>query len=205
MPIMSELAYVRFEEEDLNSLLALPTELAKAVGCIHSDSEAQALEGLLATRDNRDNQLLRGVLAAGGFELVGELSNSGTDTYGFVAVRRDGGEMDMAVVSFRGTENLWDWKTNLRYSLTPVDIPHPATNESIGRVHQGFLDAFMSVRNQVERYLPSAEGLPVFITGHSLGAPWQRWGRRTCAAGAWRRVTPSERLVLAIKGFPTAC
>ena len=169
MAIMAELAYIRFEEEDLSALLALPAELAKAVGRIPSDSEAQALERLLATRDNLDNQLLQAVLAAGGFELVGVLSDPGTDTQGFVAVRCAGDAMDMAVVSFRGTENEQDWKTNLRYSLTLVDSPQAEGREPTGKVHQGFLDAFRSVRDQVDRYLPCAEGLPVFITGHSLG------------------------------------
>lgn len=188
MAIMSELAYMRFEEEDLGSLLALAAELAKALGRIASDSDAQALEGLLATRDNRGNRLLRGVLAAGGFELIGVLPDPGTDTQGFVAVRRVGDEMDMAVVSFRGTENVRDWETNLRYSLTPVVFPHPGTNQWIGRVHQGFRDSFMSVRDQVDRHLPCAEGLPIFITGHSLGgalatlgaAYLSRWGLSAC-------------------------
>ena len=135
MAIMSELAYMRFEVEDLSSPLALPAELGKAVGRILSDFEAQALERLLATRDNRDNQLLRAVLSAGGFELVGALSDPGTDTQGFVAVRRVGNEMDMGVVSFRGTENERDWKTNLRCSLTPVHSPQPAGSESAGKVH----------------------------------------------------------------------
>ncbi len=188
MAIMSELAYMRFEGEDLPALLALPAELAKAVGRVYSDSDAQALEGLLATRDNQDFRLLRGVLAAGGFELAGALSDPGTDTQGFVAVRRAGDEMDMAVVSFRGTENVRDWETNLRYSLTPVDFPQPSTNESMGRVHQGFLDAFVSVRDQVDRYMPYVVGVPVFITGHSLGgalatlgaAHLSGWGLAAC-------------------------
>ena len=169
MAIMSELAYMRFEEEDLSSLLALPAELSKAVGLTPSDSEALALEALLATRDNRDNQLLRTVLAAGGLELVGALSDPATDTQGFVAVRRAGDEMDIAVVSFRGTENVQDWMTNLRYSMAPVDSLPPVANESAARVHRGFRDAFMSVKDQIDRYLPCAEGLPIFITGHSLG------------------------------------
>ena len=169
MAIMSELAYMRFEEEDLSSLLALSAELGEAVGCIHSDSEAKALERLLATRDNRDLRLLSAVLAAGGFELVGAMSDVGTDIQGFVAVRRAGDEMDMAVVSFRGTENVRDWETNLRHSLTPAVFLQPSANESRARVHQGFRDAFMAVRDQVDRYLPCADGLPIFITGHSLG------------------------------------
>ena len=187
MAIMSELAYMRFEE-DLRALLALPAELAKAVGRIHSGSEAQVLEGLLATWDNRDLRLLRAVLAAGGFELVGGLSDPGTDTQGFVTVRRAGDEMDMAVVSFRGTENERDWITNLQYSLTPADSPQAEGRETTGKVHQGFRDAFISVRDQVDRYLPCAEGLPIFITGHSLGgalatlgaAHLSGWGLAAC-------------------------
>ena len=188
MAIMSELAYMRFEEEELSSLLPLPAELAKAVGCVYSDSDAQALEGLLATRDNRDLRLLRTVLATGGVELAGALSDPGTDTQGFVAVRRIGDEMDMAVVSLRGTENVRDWETNLRHSLTPADFPQPAANGSTARVHQGFLDAFRSVRDQIDRYMPCGEGLPIFITGHSLGgalatlgaAHLSGWGLAAC-------------------------
>lgn len=169
MAIMSQLAYMRFEVEDLGALLALPAELGKAMGRPPSNSELQEIESLLATRDNKDCRLLRAALAAGGFELVGALSDHDTDTQGFVAVRRAGDEMDMAVVSFRGTENVWDWKTNLRHSLTPVDFPQAEGREPTGKVHQGFLDAFRSVRGQVDRYLPCAEELPIFITGHSLG------------------------------------
>ena len=169
MATMSELAYMRFEAEDLSSLLALPAELGRSMGRPPSNSELQEIEALLATRDNRDCRLLRAVLAAGGFELVGVLSDPGTATQGFVAVRRAGDEMDMTVVSFRGTENEQDWKTNLRYSLTQVDSPQAEGSEPAGKVHQGFLDAFRSVRDQVGRYLTCAEGLPIFITGHSLG------------------------------------
>ena len=168
MAIMSEPAYMRFAEEDLRALLALPAELGKAFGRVRSDSEAQALERLLATRDNRDSRLLHAALAAGGFELVGTLSDCGTDTQGFVAVRRVGDEMDTTVVSFRGTENVRDWETNLRHSLTPAEFTQPAANETAGRVHRGFLDAFVSVREQVDRYLQCASGVPIFITGHSL-------------------------------------
>ena len=169
MAILSELAYMRFEEEDLSSLLALPAELGKAMGRPPCNSELQEIEGLLATRDNKDCRLLRAVLDAGGFELVGTLSDPGTDTQGFVAVRRAGDAMDMAVVSFRGTENVQDWMTNLKYSMAPADFPQAEGGEPTGKVHQGFLDAFRSVMGEVDRYLPCAEGLPVFVTGHSLG------------------------------------
>ena len=188
MAIMSELAYMRFEEEDLTSLLALPAELGQAFGRCSSASETQALERQLATRDNRNSRLLRAVLSAGGFELVGTLSDSGTDTQGFVAVRRAGDETDMTVVSFRGTENVRDWGTNLRHALTPAEFLPPVSNESPGKVHQGFLDAFMSVKEQVDRHMQCASGVPIFITGHSLGgalatlatAHLSGWGLTAC-------------------------
>ena len=188
MAIMSELAYMRFEVEDPRALLALPVELGKAMGRPPSNSELQEIDGLLATRDNKDCRLLRAVLAVGGFLLVGALSNHDTDTQGFVALRRVGDAMDMAVVSFRGTENEQDWKTNLRYSLTPADFPQVGGSESAGKVHQGFLETFRSVRGQVDRYLPIAKGLPIFITGHSLGgalatlgaAYLSAWGLMAC-------------------------
>ena len=188
MAIMSELAYMRFEDEDLSSLLALPAELGKAMGRPRSTSELQEIEGLLVTRDNRGSRLLRAVLAAGGFELVGVLSDHATDTQGFIAVRRAGDEMDMAVVSFRGTENVQDWMTNLQYSMAPADSLLPAANESAARVHRGFRDAFVSVKDQIDRYLPCVGGLPVFITGHSLGgalatlgtAHLSGWGLAAC-------------------------
>ena len=198
--IIAELAYMRFEEEDLDSLLALPAELGDAVGHDHSNSEGQELNQLLATRDNRHFRLLRAVLGAGGFELVGALSDSGTDTQGFVAVRRAGGDTDMAVVSFRGTENIRDWETNLQYSQTPAASPYPAVNESGGRVHQGFLDAFMSVREQIAQYLPRAEGVPIYITGHSLGGALATlgavylsgWGPAACYTFGAPRVGDKE-------------
>ena len=117
MAIMSELAYMRFEEEDLSSLLALPAELGKAFGRCNLESEAQALERLLATRDNRDSRLLRAVLAAGAASsslehcLIPAPTPKASLPSAVPAMT-----MDMAVVSFRGTENLRDWGTNLRHS-----------------------------------------------------------------------------------------
>ena len=209
MAIMSELAYMRFEVEDLGALLALPAELGKALGRPPSNSELQEIEGLLATRDNKDCRLLRAVLAAGEFQLVGALSNHDTDTQGFVAVRRAGDEVDMGVVSFRGTENEQDWKTNLRCSLTPVDSPQAEGRVATGKVHQGFLEAFRSVRGQVDRYLPCAVGLPVFITGHSLGgalatlgaAHLSGWGLAACYTFGAPRV--GDRGLPAVCEFPS--
>lgn len=169
MAIMSELAYMRFEEEDLSALLALPAELGKAMGRPPSCSELQEIEGLLTTRDNKDCRLLQAVLAAGGFQLVGALSDPVTDTQAFIAVRRAGDEMDMGVVSFRGTENGQDWNTNLRHSLTPADSSQAEGRRPTEKVHQGFRDAFRSVMDQLDRYPPYAKGLPIFVTGHSQG------------------------------------
>jgi len=205
MAIMSELAYLRFEEEELSALFALPAELGKAVGRIPSGSEAQGLERLLTTRDNRDLRLLRAVLAAGGFELVGGLSDHGADTQGFVAVRRAGDDTDMAVVSFRGTENIRDWETNLRHSLIPADFPQPAGNESKARVHRGSATPSCPSGNRSTGTCHAPRDSLYSSPAIPLGAPWQLWGHRPFPTGARLRATPSERPVLATKGFLKAC
>ena len=205
MGVMSELAYMRFEVEDLGALLALPAELGKAMGRPPSNSEFQEIEGVLATRDNKDCRLLRAVLAAGGFELVGVLSNHGTDTQGFVAVRRVGDELDMAVVSFRGTENVQDWMTNLDYSLTPADSPQAGGRESTGKFTRGSLKPSGPARARWTGICKARRDSLSSSPAIPWGVPWRRWGRLTCPAGAWRLATPSERLGLVTRRLPATC
>ncbi|MCW1887018.1 lipase family protein [Luteolibacter flavescens] len=64
------------------------------------------------------------------------------------------------VVSFRGTENLGDWMSNLNVI---------GTTQSYGRVHRGFLGAFKVVEQQLLGELANHPGKKVLLTGHSLG------------------------------------
>lgn len=95
-------------------------------------------------------------LKGGNFELVGEFHSPTTDTQGILVTNGD-----YAVLAFRGTEKGIDIKTDAR-----------AFKASLfeGRVHRGFGEAYKSIEIQVLKALPKVKGMPLYITGHSLGA-----------------------------------
>ncbi len=64
------------------------------------------------------------------------------------------------LVAFRGTDELADWGTNLRWK--PVEALG-------GRVHSGFLGALDSLWGDLERDLGPPDDRPVWVCGHSLG------------------------------------
>ena len=68
------------------------------------------------------------------------------------------------VAAFRGTDELADWWDNLKATSAPGHL---------GSVHQGFQDALMDVwpamRAQLRAFRKSSAGLPLWLTGHSLG------------------------------------
>ena len=69
-----------------------------------------------------------------------------------------------AVATFRGTDELADWWDN----LDAISAPGP-----LGSVHRGFQDALMDVwpamRAQLQKFRKASPGLPLWLTGHSLG------------------------------------
>ena len=72
----------------------------------------------------------------------------------------------MLILAFRGTEiNFTDIKTDVRASLVPV----PENDGS--RVHQGFMEAFGKVQEEIQTVLneDKFKSLPLYFTGHSLG------------------------------------
>ncbi len=71
-----------------------------------------------------------------------------------------GKDISCLVISFRGTDELEDWNTNLKAHQTPFG--------SKGKVHSGFKAAYLSIKDQLFEHLNSYS-LPIFITGHSLG------------------------------------
>ncbi len=171
MAVLAELAYTPFDQDDDSSILALARELAELAD---RDRIAERLKELAAVLGSgrggptagRDNAPLRQALAAGGFALKGVLFDGGTDTQGYVAVRRPGDGPGMAVLAFRGTQQVQDWMTNLDAVTTPVSS---SAGDTLGHVHKGFNGAFLSVRRRIEELLAGDEDLPLFITGHSLG------------------------------------
>jgi len=106
----------------------------------------------------KSRELLLTKLNGGGFELIGEFNAPDTDTQAFL-VKND----SYAVLAFRGTEV--SKKTDIK---TDAEAFKVSTIE--GKVHRGFIDAYKSIEEQVVTGLKKIGNLPLYITGHSLGA-----------------------------------
>lgn len=109
--------------------------------------------------DPKVREMFEAKLRGGGFRLVEIFNSKATDTQAFLAANAE-----FAVLAFRGTEvkKKQDVLTDLR-----------ATRISVieGGVHRGFQGAYNSVKNEIENCLGTLdEKLPIYITGHSLGA-----------------------------------
>jgi pimeloyl-ACP methyl ester carboxylesterase len=89
------------------------------------------------------------------------------DTQCFVAV-----SSDAVIVSFRGTESVGDWLSNLNTL---------STSRPYGKVHRGFLGAFQVIEDKLSYILNKLAGRAVFLTGHSLGG-----AVALIAAAEWR-------------------
>jgi hypothetical protein len=90
-----------------------------------------------------------------------------TDTQAFLF--RDGNNV---ILVFRGSQQLEDWKTNLKIRLQQFTILADQTAmPPAGRVHRGFLAAWQSIEKQVVYYLKKwwTPDTKLWITGHSLG------------------------------------
>jgi len=108
----------------------------------------------------KDRDLLIKKLASGGFKLLGEFNNEKTDTQAFLVTNGE-----YAVLAFRGTEVT---------KKMDIKIDAEAFKASVyeGRIHKGFAEAYKSIEIQVLKAVKSKkiEDLPLYITGHSLGA-----------------------------------
>jgi len=76
-------------------------------------------------------------------------------------INSDGFPQPCLVVAFRGTDDLVDWNNNIKSMQTPFN--------ECGLVHAGFNIAYQSIKEELFFYLEDLS-LPIFITGHSLGA-----------------------------------
>lgn len=112
------------------------------------------------------------------FKMVNEIEDETTKTSCYV-VRRGRN----VIVAFRGTMGLENAKTNLWTSRAAVMYSSNSEDDDLlanymyGAVHSGFLNAYKSVRRDVQAALDTIihdyrhfeAPLKVFITGHSLG------------------------------------
>jgi pimeloyl-ACP methyl ester carboxylesterase len=105
-------------------------------------------------------ELLLEKLKGGGFKWIRGFNSVETDTQAFLVVKED---LSYAVLAFRGTEvtKTQDIKT---------DAMAAKISDIEGRVHRGFLKAYESVEKEIVKFITALEGVPLYITGHSLGA-----------------------------------
>ena len=83
------------------------------------------------------------------------------DTECFVVAAE--GDHAWAALVFRGTENIQDWLINAHFKMGPWPLG--------GNVHEGFRNALDTVWERVEATLQKVAGdVPLFLSGHSLGA-----------------------------------
>jgi hypothetical protein len=98
-------------------------------------------------------------LKGGGFRLIQTFNSDATDTQAYLAANGD-----FVVLAFRGTEvkKKKDVLTDLRATqISAIE----------GGVHKGFQSAYDSVKDEIEKSLATLDKkLPLYITGHSLGA-----------------------------------
>jgi triacylglycerol lipase len=106
----------------------------------------------------KTRELLVQKLKGGGFTLLNEFNNTDTDTQAFLV---SNGEY--AVLAFRGTE-----VSKKMDILTDAKAGKVSMIE--GMVHKGFVGAYKSVEGPVLRAIEKLDDIPLYITGHSLGA-----------------------------------
>jgi len=106
----------------------------------------------------KDRDILIKKLEGGGFKLLGEFNDEKTDTQAFLV---SNGEY--AVLAFRGTEPTKGKDIVMDAKAFKVSVLE-------GRVHGGFLSGYNSVREDILKSIKKVSGLPIYITGHSLGA-----------------------------------
>ena len=164
MAAMSELAYLEFEDADW--LAGLVGDLAQAIGKERSEV-ADALGSLLQPDQHKTvsvsgEERLKNILDSVGFDLLCTFDEA--ETQAFLAKRKSAeGEREMMILAFRGTEKkLKDWKTDLRIELKAIEGKK-------GRIHTGFQAAYEAVRNRIKTKIREHPGVPLFLTGHSLG------------------------------------
>lgn len=99
------------------------------------------------------------------YEPIGFINNPETSTHVSLlkvkGINKDGFPQPCLVVAFRGTDDIIDWNNNIKSMQTPF--------AECGLVHAGFNITYESIREELFFYLDDIS-LPIFVTGHSLGA-----------------------------------
>jgi triacylglycerol lipase len=108
-----------------------------------------------------------GELSGFGFRRFTAFHNGLCDGFAYLAEGDD-----LIVLSFRGTQSLINWRTNLNARLI-----HPDATDRNLKVHEGFYSAFVMLTDGAQGILDkmrqlkttTSGSIPIYITGHSLG------------------------------------
>ncbi|TGY88896.1 lipase family protein [Marinicauda algicola] len=193
MSALCQLAYIEFERTDRTLLAEAAREIAEAGGdTARIEARLEQLSKDIQGNALPDREILARVLAAAGFELLDDFAIE--DTEGFI-VKREAtpSQTGLAVMVFRGTTSMRDWRTNLDGGLSePEALKREARHlraEQKGlehgkpRLHEGFWRAYLRIEARIEPTLKQVEHLPLYITGHSLGGA-------VAVVATWRNEAP---------------
>lgn len=111
------------------------------------------------------------------------ISNTKTDTQ--CAILTEGSDI---TIVFRGSESSYDWNTNLNTKQEQKEFnekiikdgivagpaqdqiyPYPGESSSGAMMHQGFVTAYFSVKDDIHAFFKNHTIANVTVTGHSLG------------------------------------
>jgi triacylglycerol lipase len=193
MSVMSLFAYLPFEDPiDRSRLRQIAQEIA---GKTDVDELVSRLNQIVSPGEGEPaRQKLRTLLGEFQFELLDAISITEglrVDTQCFIArvmptSHQRAGE-EMLVLSFRGTQptRLADLRTDMDIELMEIEIGRDFEG-GVAKVHRGFYNAYRSVEDRIDAILKrdDCRGLPLFITGHSLGGGLAVVATRFVANGA---------------------
>ncbi len=159
MAEISRLAY-----EPLPCEISFNSVLEEIKAAIRSGEYENTLEGLLNRFQQQGNAIdstTTDTLRKANFELLDSFAINGTEAL-VAKLQPYTGFDGMLVLAFRGTQKtVTDIRTDIKADL--IDAPQG------GRVHRGFYEAFKQIQAPVTKMINKHPGLPLYITGHSLG------------------------------------
>ncbi len=178
MSVMSLFAYLPFEDPiDRSRLREIAKEIA---GQTDIETLISKLNQIVSPGEGEPaRERLRTLLGEFEFELLEAISITEglrVDTQCFIAKVRTGSHQrsgeEMLVLSFRGTQptRMADLYTDLDIALMEIEVGREFEG-GVAKVHRGFHTAYRSVEAKIHAVLArdDCKGLPLFITGHSLG------------------------------------
>lgn len=160
--IMAEISRLVYEKLPCElSVANLVGEIRKAVEAGEYEDVAKAVVEKAMQRGTDGAGMVESALREAKFELLESFATGGTEALLCRLNKSDDFE-GMLVLAFRGTQpSVADVVSDIKADL--VSAPRG------GRVHRGFLAAYDLVAAQIAAALDKYKGLPVYITGHSLG------------------------------------